>query len=324
MKAQQSAFDALVQAFRENDCFVLFGHENPDPDSLGSMAGLHLGLQWFGKQSAMVCDERLPYPLYWPVLQNLQTSAQIQEIQTAVVLDCEPERTGLASDLIRQAKKVINIDHHPSNKAQAHIRYVDSEEPATASIVYAILTALDVPITEAIADALYGGIIGDTGGFRYANTTSDVLALGAELVTKGADPASNARAVFETKSWNFMSLLGHALSTMQRTQNGDIVSMAVRHRDFEEYGVDPNDGDQLVQYARMVEGVKVAILFRETTPGVIRLGLRSHAYDVGSLARSFGGGGHRLASGATLEGSFDQWVAAVISAAQELIDREDG
>lgn len=319
-----SGFDGLVQGLHQLDNFCIAAHENPDPDSLGSMVALYLGLISLGKKAMMVCGDPIPYDFPWAALAAVQAPTEVGPCQNMVVLDCHPNRTGTAKPLVEQAQTVFNIDHHVGNRGETTYHYIDTAEPATASMVHRVLRQLDVTITKPMADALYAGIVGDTGGFRYGNTTSSVLALGAELVALGAEPDTTSRLIFETKSWGFMSLLGRTLETMERSADGAVVWMTVDHDAFKESDVDPQEGDQFIQYSRMVSGVKVAILFRETSPGTIRLGFRSHSLDVGSLARTLGGGGHRLASGAKVEGTMDQWVPRVVAAAQALVDSEGG
>ena len=117
-----------------------------------------------------------------------------------------------------------------------------------------------------------------------------------------------------------MALLGDALQKMQRNSKGTVVWMTIDHASFERYGVDPQEADQYIQYTRMIAGVRVAVLFRETEPNHVRIGFRSPSLDVGSLARDFGGGGHRLASGARMKGPLDECVTQVIAAAELLVE----
>ncbi len=319
---KSDAFSQLVAGFRQLDDFVIVAHENPDPDSLGSMVALYLGLTSLGKRATMVCGDKIPYGFPWSSLHAIRPPEDVESFQNLVVLDCHPDRTGTAKPLTERASVIFNIDHHVGNPGGMAYHYIDTSEAATASMIYKVLTELNVSLDTAMAEALYAGIVGDTGGFRYGNTTPEVLSLGAELVRLGAEPDTTSRLIFETKSWEFVSLLGRALNNMERTSDGSVVWMTVDYHAFVECAVDPQEGDQFIQYARMVSGVKVAVLFRETSPGTIRLGFRSHSLDVGSLARQFGGGGHRLASGATVEGSMVQLVPQVIRAAEQLIHNE--
>lgn len=304
---------------------LITAHENPDPDSIGSMLALYFGLGQLGKTCYLISSDAVPDNLSWPGIESIKCHDQLKSIphfEAAVVLDCDPERTGEVAGVIEQASVVFNIDHHQGNPGKGDFNYIDPEEPATATMVYKVLQAMAVKIDPAIAQAVYGGVVGDTGGFRYANTSAEVLEICAELVRNGANPAVTAREIFETKSWEFMQILGFALTKLQRSAEGRVVWLALSCEDFKRYRVDPTQFDGLVQYARMVEGCEIAILFREVAPNEIRIGFRSQQTDVGSLARSLGGGGHRLASGCKLTGSLSDVCQTVVDEAIATLRQE--
>src|SRR5690606_35219362 len=144
--------------------------------------------------------------------------------------------------------------------------YINSDEAATAIIVYKLVKELGVPLTREIAQPLYAGIVGDTGGFRHSNTTQEVLMIAGELVGAGAQPEVTAREIFESKPLNFIQLLGFALSRIQQSAQGKIVWIALAYEDFQRYQIDPADSDQIIQFARMVAGAEIIILFREVQP----------------------------------------------------------
>ena len=311
----------FLDALRKYDDYLIVAHENPDADSIGSMLGLYLGLKQLGKRCRVVTSDPIPSSLVWPHIDEIEGHSSIEDwdFRALIVLDCEITRTGSLKDFVTTIPVIFNVDHHPGNSQHADYKYHDSTEPATASMVYKILKGLDIAITPAIAYNVYGGIFGDTGGFRYANTTSEVLLVASELVELGADPAKISREIFETKSWNFMKLLGHALNNMEKNSSGEVAWMKLSNEDFRNFGVDPRETDQLVHYARMIEGDQIALLFRETEPNEVRIGFRSHQYDVRSLATKLGGGGHKLAAGARVSGELSSVIQQVVTETEKLL-----
>lgn len=317
---------AVIQALQEQQEFIITSHEHPDPDSLGSMLGLYFGLQQLGKSCRMVSADPPPTNLDWPGLDQIEVLSHAltaEENHWIVVLDCEPARTGLLSNEIAASGKIINIDHHQGNKFLGQFSYINPDEPATSIMVYRILKELGVTLDKTIATALYGGIVGDTGGFRYTNTTAETFTIAAELVALGIDHARIARQIFACKPIEFIRLLGHALSNLQSDLDGRLVWLVVSYADFERWGADPAETDQLIQYARMVDTAQIALLFREVKPGEIRVGFRSEAVDVGKLAGQFGGGGHKLAAGAKMSGSLERAVETVLEAARKYLNEVD-
>lgn len=316
-----NSLQEIVRHLQEHDGFIVVGHEGPDPDSLGSMLGLYFGLTKLGKECRVVSADPIPAYLSWPGLDKIE---QLPEgfhpgESCVIVVDCEPQRTGAISPGVQEAKFLINIDHHERGRGIGDLVYVDSTEAATSVIIYRLLLELGVPLDRDIATVLYGGIVGDTGGFRHANTNSEVLTIAAQLLTYGVQPDQVAREIFSTQPLDFMRLLGFALSNLQTSVEGRLVWCALSSEDFQRFDVDPNNTDHLVSYVRMLDTAEIAMVLREVSPGVIRLGLRANKVDVGSLARHFGGGGHKLASGATLRGDFQEVVAEVIKTAEHYL-----
>lgn len=321
MRMAMNSLEDVVCKIRDHDDFIIVGHERPDPDSLGSMLGLYFGLSKLGKHCRLVSADPIPPYLSWPGLEKVEVISEDFQAGTScvIVVDCEPARTGSINAGVQAAKSLINIDHHLRDRGLGDVVYVDPSEAATSVIIYRLLLALEVPFDQEIATVLYGGIVGDTGGFRFGNTTSEVLSIASELLQYGVEPARVAQEIFSMFPIGFLRLLGHALSSLGTALDGKIAWIAVSHGDFLRFDVDPNNADQLVNFARSLDTCEIAMVFREISPGEIRLGLRAHHVDVGALARHFGGGGHKLASGATLQGDLQQVSQEVVKTAQHYL-----
>ncbi|HKM43797.1 MAG TPA: bifunctional oligoribonuclease/PAP phosphatase NrnA [Limnochordia bacterium] len=317
MNSLQEVVDYLV----EHDDFIVVGHENPDPDCLGSMLGLYFGLTQLGKKCRVVSADPVPQDLSWPgldVIEHISTGFTAGN-SCVIVVDCEPDRTGSISEGVKSAKRLVNIDHHQRGRGIGDIVYVDPSEAATCTIIYRLLRELKVAFDREIATALYGGIIGDTGGFRHANTNSEVLFIAGELLKFDINPSAMAREIFSSQPLGFLRLLGVTLSDLQTAQDGQLAWMTVSYEQFLAFGVDPKSSDHLVSFTRMLDTAEIAIVFRETNPGKIRVGLRANHVDVGSLARQIGGGGHKLAAGATIVGNLQEVSASVVKMAEHFL-----
>ncbi len=316
-----NSLQEVAQYLAEQDDFIVVGHDNPDPDCLGSMLGLYFGLTQLGKTCRVVSADPIPQDLSWPGLKLIEhiPAGFAPGESCVIVVDCEPKRTGSISDGVQSAKRLVNIDHHVRGRGIGDLVYVEPSEAATAVIIYRLLLHLGVALDQNIATALYGGILGDTGGFRHANTNSEVLFIAGGLLQFDLNPAAMAREIFSSQPRGFLMLLGAALSNLQTAQAGKIVWMTVSYEQFLHFGVDPNNSDHLVSFARMLDTAEISLVFRETKPGEIRVSLRANDTDVGSLARHIGGGGHRLASGATIVGDLEEVAANVIRTAEHFL-----
>ena len=321
----ERAARAVAAALRGADRIAVVGHVHPDLDSIGSVLALHLALEALGKRSWPVTPD--PGPSYWaflPAYDRLRVGGEAAQLDpdAVAVLDTElaPERLGEAWPLVERARLKVNVDHHDTNRGGAHVALVEPAAAATGELVFYVVRALGVSVGREVATCLYAAILTDTGSFRFANTTARTLALAAELVAAGVDPHEVATRIYDTRPWGYLKLLGRLLSRLERTEDGRVAWLWLRYDDAEEAGLAPSEVEGLVQYPRMVEGVEVALLFKETEPGVTRVSLRSQRYvDVAAIARSFGGGGHLRAAGCTLPLPVEQAVPRVVEACRAAV-----
>lgn len=311
---------AVARVLRGHDHFAVIGHVDPDLDSIGSVLALTGALRALGKRCTPISPD--PDPPQWRFLPGHEDlvygSADGLKPDVAVVVDTEvsPQRLGKAWPVVEQSRLRVNIDHHDTNDVDVDVRLVEPQAAATGELVYHVVRALGVDLTAAIAEPLYAAILTDTGGFRFSNTRAQTFRIAAQLVDKGVSPHEVAIRVFDTRPLGFMHLLGRALSGMQETDDGLVAWLEVPRALAEQAGLSPSEMEGLVQYPRMVEGVEVAILFKEVEPSRTRVSLRSQRYvDVSAIARRFGGGGHLRAAGCTLEQPLPRAVELVVAEA---------
>src|SRR4051812_18139987 len=319
----QSDLHAVAEAVRANDRFLVVTHENPDGDALGSMLGATLGLRALGKDAVMYLAGDAPLPGEYSFLDLSDLTRQLPEdIDERVLLavDCANElRIAAEADAVARASVVLDVDHHHDNSLFGDVNLVVGDASSTAEIVRDILRELDVELTAEIAEALYVGLVTDTGRFQYTNTTPKALRLAAELVEVGADVHGIFRHVYETLQFSKLKLLARALDRAQLFEGGRLVISYLLRDDFSEVGAKEPYSEGIIDYLRAVEGSEMVALIREPPRDegpMLRISLRSShdEVDVSAIARAHGGGGHVQAAGF----SSDEPIDAVI----EFLQRE--
>ena len=302
--------DGLIRHLSAADNFVIVGHVDPDPDSIGSTLALGRMLAGLGKRCVPVTPTPIPPLLdFMPGAEALVSAEEVTFTghEHLIVLDCGLERTGAVSQQAGLARSVVNIDHHATNRGTGTFNWIDTDFAATAEMIAALGRALGAPVDRATATLLYAGLVGDTGWFRFSNTTPEVLRLAASLLEYGVDPDYMNRVMNERRSFAYLLLLGRMLQSVRLACRGRVVVARVTQQMRREVGADQTEGEGYVQYLRLVRDTDVAVLLDETLEGQIRVQLRSSPrVDVAAIARSLGGGGHARAAGVRLEGSIGE------------------
>jgi phosphoesterase RecJ-like protein len=315
--------DAVVTELRRHDRFCVASHESPDGDALGSMLGMTLCLRALGRDTVMYLGGEVAFPTeyaFLPLTQVLrEPPADIAE-RVLVAVDCaNARRLGADPAVLERAARVVNVDHHHDNSRFGAVNYVAADASSTAEIVADLASALEVELTPPLAEALYVGLVTDTGRFQYANTTAKSLRLAARLVDAGADLNAIFRHVYETVPVAKLKLLGRALSSVRLHLDGRVVIAQLLRSDFSEAGaVDPY-ADGVIDLLRQAEGSELVALMREplrASGPARRVSLRSStaAIDVSAIARQRGGGGHRMAAGFSSDESFAEIEAFICDA----------
>lgn len=300
-------YKQAAQFFTEHDNFLLLVHEKPDGDAFGSvLAGAHL-LQKLGKKFTLVNDDPVPAKFsFFPMSDRFLLPEDVQETFDAVIsFDCgDRKRLGRSgSKLISEHAHLLNIDHHVTNDRFGTENLVDLDAAATCQIVYKIAMELGVELDLDTATCIYTGLVTDTGGFRYSNTSEEVLLIAAALLKIGVEPYNIADRVLETLTWPQVLLIRESLGTLQRDADGRLAWINISRETINRVDGTDEDVEGLVNYPRNVQGVEVGICFREAAPGKVKVSMRSkYVIDVGAIAVEFGGGGHARASGCTVEG----------------------
>jgi phosphoesterase RecJ-like protein len=326
-ESRATAARALAAAFMPSRYVVLTTHVNADGDGVGSEVGLLHLLRARGVTTVIANPTPIPERFHFLLPPGADKSDRaVKEIERAdliVVLDIGD--LGRVGDLGRRVTArgvpVACIDHHVSpGSLPAGPRLIDPQATATAELVYDFATAVGWTIEPACARALYVGILTDTGGFRFSNTTPRALRVAAELLESGVEPESIYEQVYASAPEGRVRLLAEVLQTLVVESELGLAWVTVPPGSLERYHADPDDLDGIVEFARSVAGTRLALLFRQLANGRVKVSLRSRgAVDVAVLAQRFGGGGHVKAAGASLEGSMGDVQTQFLAAAREYL-----
>jgi bifunctional oligoribonuclease and PAP phosphatase NrnA len=300
--------EQVVTELRAADKLLLTTHENPDGDALGSLLAMHDILTQLGKDAVMYMspDEfPLPWEYRWLPLDEglVMTPPDDVAERTIVFLDCGNIDRMPVDFLQADGLHVLNIDHHHDNTRFGTVNLVCPVASSTAEMVWRLSKELDVELTPKIANALYVGLVTDTGRFMYENATPVAHRMAAELIEVGVNPHWVYRQLYEELPFRRLQLLQRALASVERHDDGTLTTAHLTKRDYEETGALETDSEGIVDNLRAVEGTRVAVLVRELLAddreGMRKVSLRATdgSVDVSRLARGFGGGGHPQAAG---------------------------
>lgn len=324
------AFAARVDATRS---FALVTHVHPDGDALGSEIGLADYLRGLGREVVIVNHDPVPDGLAFLEFGTVEVrtydagrdDAWLDRAERIVLLDnSAPDRLGsLEEPLRRRAERVTCIDHHPTRGTPWAENLLDVGASATALLIHELLRERGHRHGRAAAEALYVGIATDTGFFRFNSTSPRVLRAAAELLEAGVDPARCYGAIHERNSPAFTRLLGHALAGLRLDAEGAVVSVRITPEMVAAAGANGADVSEMSTPLLAIDGVRIAVLFRQLPGRRVKVSLRSKgALDVHGLALAFGGGGHRNASGIVADGDLDEVAGRVLDRAVALARSE--
>lgn len=330
MSATTDVKDPLVAAsevaerIRAGRNFLITGHRNPDGDALGSGLALQMLIRKLGKEAKVVVRDG-----FSKQLNNIPGANEVivsdtlpadypQAYDAIFALECpEVERTGYAV----LPGPAVNIDHHLGNQMYGEINYLDLDAPSVGEMVLQMNRHfLKLPLDRDTATAMYVSLATDTGFFRYSNTTLRTFQAAEELVRAGANPGEVSLWINESASLGSIKLLGLVLNTLDLSKDGKIATLQLPKRFFAESGATPEDTEGLVNYGRSIDGVQVAVMLKEGDPGSTRVSMRAKpGVDVQKVAATFGGGGHKAASGCTIPLPLDEAKAKLLPLLEQAV-----
>jgi len=316
-ETQTADLNAVVDAIRSNDRFLVTTHENPDGDALGSILAMKLALEQLGKDGVLYLSGIIPLPTEYDFMRLdglTRTPPDDAAERVVLALDCANERRlGPDPGLVERAPLVLDIDHHHDNSRFGKVNLIVADASSTGEILYDLFHELGVRLTPGIAEALYIALVTDTGRFQYTNTTPKTLRIAAELVEAGANVHQVFQDVYENVAFAKIKLVARALEKARVYEGGRVIVSDLERSDFEAAGAEEPFAEGIIDYLRAVEGAEIVALIREppTQNGPARrvsLRTRAEEIDVSAIARKSGGGGHRQAAGFSSEASTDEIV----------------
>jgi bifunctional oligoribonuclease and PAP phosphatase NrnA len=321
MELLASDIDRVADAIRAGDRFLLTTHENPDGDALGSLLATHLILEDLGKDSVMfMTAKEFPLPVEYRFLPLEEVfhepPADIAD-RLVVFLDCGNIDRMPVDFLQNGENRVINIDHHHDNTRFGSVNLVDVDASCTAEIVYDLAGLLDVHLTPEIANALYVGLVTDTGKFMYENTDARSHRMAAGLIEAGVQVNEIYRRLYEHAPIEKLKLLARALQGITLSDGGRLAVTYIPKEDYEATGGSEALTEGIIDHLRTIDGTLVAAVVRDQADGgraARKVSMRSTdgQVDVSAIARVHGGGGHRRAAGFGTDLEYEQVVEFLI------------
>ncbi len=323
---------ALRSAIDVSNRIVIIPHVNPDGDAIGSALALSHALKKIGKSVALIGADEVPKNLrFLPGWEDFQSArdlfpndeavdgaaATVGTFDLAIIADLSaPTRLAHARHLLPLAKQIAVIDHHELGDEVAEgILLIDPSYSATALLLFEVWDRLGLELSAAIAQCLLTGIATDTGGFKFQNTDAKSLHAAAELVKHGADITEIHEQVWDRKPLSAIRLLAVALANIQVAADGSVAYSRIRNSDYATANATDEDTEGIVNEIGKLDSAIVFALFREHSPGRVRVSVRSRGeIDVAQVCRAFGGGGHKNAAGCTFETGVDSAIDILLPA----------
>lgn len=297
---------------------VVCAHVHPDGDAIGSVLALTLALRDAGIPAIPTLAETgSAAPKTYAFLPGFALFTDVSELEQPdvfVALDTPSfDRLGDAADMARGAENLIVIDHHPDNAQFGSVNVVDSTMAASAQMVWRLVERLEIPPSPEVALCCYVGLMTDTGRFQFDNTDGAALRDAAAMLEAGVSAGQVSRLVYQERSAGSLALEARAVSRIEILNGGLVALSRISADDFVETGAMPEDAEYLPDAVRRIAGAEVIVLLR-SHPDEIRGNLRAKSgFDVGAVAREFGGGGHRAAAGFTYSGQVEDLLGRLLS-----------
>jgi len=311
----------IVDVIRSRERFVISSHARPDGDSIGSQMAMAYALRALGKEVLIVNADPAPPPLQqFPGVDDIVLATKIDGMfDAAIIMECgDLTRTGVEG---LDRCLVINIDHHPDNTSYGAINWFDAGAAACGEMVFDLVAALGVRLTVNIATHIYVAILTDTGSFHYSNISPRTFDICRRALEAGVDPVRVARNVYDSNNLGRLKLFGAVLSTMQIDATGRIAIVYLDHEMARAAGGTYEDTEGLINLPLTVKEIQAVVFFKQIEGEQYRVSMRSKGeIDVSSVAKEFGGGGHKNAAGCTVSGGIDQLQKQFVAMIEQAID----
>lgn len=316
--------DALRNKIREADSIAIMSHTSPDGDNLGSLEAMYGFLKGLNKEVVYLSNDDVPKDfVYLPSTKaRVDVSSVDEAFDLLIALDSsDADRFGAkGKELFLKAKFTVNIDHHMSNLSYADLNCVLPKATSTGEVLFRVLETMDATITPEMATGFYTAISTDTGSFQYDSVNGDTHRIVAKLYDAGCDHNTVVKSVYQSMSKEKLALSARVLSDLRFMADGKISIAICRLKDMEATGASKDDTEGIVEKARNIDGVEMAIFLKEKADEV-KLSFRSKSYlNCTEFASVFGGGGHIRAAGASSSDSLESILEKVEALVKEKVE----
>lgn len=312
--------EQIVSIIRKYTSFAVCGHVNPDGDCIGSCVALCRALEQLGKRAVLLIEPG-DVPAHLTEIWDGRFCGPADGAEVFCVLDCaDAQRLSCGSARLEQIPVTFCIDHHKTNAGFAQVNVIDAQASATGELIFALIQALDLPMTKELALPLYGAISADTGNFRYSNTTPRTHEIAARLLETGIDFYGLTRRMFDTMTVGQLQAQAYAVEHLTLHCGGQAAFLPMSYQYLEAHGMTFDEVDFLSTLPRTIEGVEVGVYFKQKSEREVKVSFRSNdRVDVAALAGRFGGGGHIRAAGATICDTLENAMAQILQALEEVL-----
>ena len=311
----------IAEAIRARHRFVVSSHSRPDGDAIGSSLAMAFALRALGKEAHVVNRDPAPAPLAeFPGVSEIEIASSVNgHYDAAIIMECgDLARTGVGG---LDRFFVINIDHHPGNTGYGQINWFDAEAAACGEMVFDVISALGVPLSPEMATHIYLAILTDTGSFHYSSISPRTFEICRDCLEAGVDPVLVARNVYDSNNMGRLKLFGAVLSAMQIDATGRIAIVYLDHEMARAAGGTYEDTEGLINLPLTVKEIQAVVFFKQDDGEHYRVSMRSKGdIDIGAVAKSFGGGGHKNAAGCSVSGGIDALQKTFVEKIEEAID----
>lgn len=313
-------FQKAVDLINRSNNILITSHTRPDGDACGSVRAMCDTLESLGKKANPIFMSPLPewynflFDKKVPILSDDISVEQLNaghfdDCDLVIIVDTNSYiQLPIFDEWLKQDDKtVLVIDHHITGDGLGDVEVIDTEAAAAGEIVFDLLKYANWPITEKIAEALFVALATDSGWFKFNNADERIFLTAAELIKAGASPSGIYSRLFQNVSVARMQLLIRMLNSMELLDNDQVAFQHIMRKDFDETGAIGPDTENLIDECQRIGTVQMAALFVELSDGGFRCSLRSKGkVDVQKIAKSLGGGGHKMASGVNLPGPLEK------------------
>ncbi len=300
-------FQAIIDFIESNSKFILTAHETPDGDAIGSEIAASHALRSLGKQTIIFnadpMGEKYRFLDTDDEVQLLNNEAVLPEDikdWVLIILDTNDiNNIGAVKDcILTKVKDFFIFDHHEGGDAVLSANHIENEASSTCEMLFELFEAMNLKLTLAMAQALYLGIVYDTGSFIYPKTTAKTFSIAERCVSLGVNPNFIYSKLYESNSISSLMLQSRVLSTLEFFYDHNVAIQTMLKDDIIKSGAMYEEADSLINLPLKSEAIKVSIFFKENLEGILRCSLRSKGnIDVAFIAQVFGGGGHKTAAG---------------------------